>query len=40
MEKDVLETRPLNDKDLTENEKMIKNKLLSELKLMPLLPKE
>ena len=40
MEKDVLETNPLNNEDLSENEKRIKAKLSSELQLIPQLPKK
>jgi arylsulfatase A len=40
MEKDVLETNPLNNEDLSENEKIIKTKLSSELELIPQLPKK
>ena len=40
MEKDVLETNPLNNEDLSENEKRIKAKLSSELELIPQLPKK
>ena len=40
MEKDVLETNPLNNEDLSENEKRIKTKLSSELELIPQLPKK
>lgn len=39
-EKDVLETNPLNNEDLSENEKRIKTKLSSELELIPQLPKK
>ena len=38
MERDVLETNPLNDLDLSEKEKQIKIKLTSELVFMPSLP--
>jgi arylsulfatase A len=40
MEKDVLETNPLNNEDLSENEKRVKAKLSSELELIPQLPKK
>ena len=39
MERDVLETNPLNDLHLSEKEKQIKIKLTSELEFMPSLPK-
>ena len=39
-EKDVLETNPLNNEDLSENEKRVKAKLSSELELIPQLPKK
>jgi hypothetical protein len=38
MERDVLETNPLNDLDLSEKEKQIKIKLTSELVFIPSLP--
>ena len=40
MEKDVLETNSLNNEDLSENEKRVKAKLSSELKLIPQLTKK
>ena len=40
MEKDILETNPLNNEDLSENEKRIKAKLSFELELIPQLPKK
>jgi arylsulfatase A len=40
LERDILETNPLNDLDLSENEKRIKIKLSSELELIPQLPKK
>jgi hypothetical protein len=38
MDKDVLETNPLNDVDLSESEQIIKDKLVSELEFFPQLP--
>ena len=38
MENDVLETQPLNDEDLDEDQKVIKAKLASELATFPSLP--
>jgi hypothetical protein len=38
MENDILETQPLNEKDLNEDQKTIKAKLASELANFPSLP--
>ena len=40
MERDVLETSPLNDEDLSESEQIIKDKLVSELEFFPELPEK
>jgi arylsulfatase A len=40
MERDVLETSPLNDEDLSESEQIIKDKLVSELEFFPQLPEK
>jgi arylsulfatase A len=40
MDKDVLETNPLNDVDLSESVQIIKDKLVSELEFFPQLPKK
>ncbi len=40
IKKDILETKPLIEINLTDNEKIIKAKLASELKLFPQLPKK
>jgi arylsulfatase A len=40
MDKDVLETNPLNDVDLSESVQIIKDKLVSELEFFPQLPQK